>query len=203
MAHYYEAKQNSPLGEEKLRFIVLDRHFELKTASGLFSRDQLDHASRTLIEVGFKEISSSSLENPSVLDLGCGWGGVAVTLKTALPQISVVAVDTNERAVTYTRKNLDKNKLEGRVFISDAFTKIGEETFDYILTNPPYAAGRAVCYQFIEESFTHLNAKGVFLLVARHQKGGKMLEKHIEEIFGNVETLAKSGGFRVYKGVKK
>lgn len=202
MTHYYEAKQHSPLGEDRLRFIVLNRNFEVKTASGLFSRGELDHATRTLIEAGYKEIEASELENPSVLDLGCGWGGVAITLKTALPHINIVAVDTNERAVHYTRKNLERNKLEGRVFISNTYTKIGNETFDFILTNPPYAAGRTVCYQFIEESITHLKKGGIFLLVARHQKGGKMLEKKIEDVFGKVETLAKSGGFRVYKGIK-
>jgi 16S rRNA G1207 methylase RsmC len=40
-------------------------------------------------------------------------------------------------------------------------------------------------------------------LVARHQKGGKMLEKKMQEVFGNTETLAKKGGFRVYLSVYK
>lgn len=203
--HYFSAKQSSPKREETLRFIVLNRHFEVKTASGLFSRDQLDHATRTLIESAHKEVETSDLEKVRVLDLGCGWGAVSICLKTALPQISLTAVDTNERAVQITKKNLTKNKLEGEVYVSDMFSKIPEEesTFDYILTNPPYAAGRQVCYSFIEESHAHLNTGGSLLLVARHQKGGKMLESHIKEIFGNVHVLNKSGGFRVYKGIKE
>ncbi len=203
--HYFSAQQSSPSREETLRFIVLDRHFEVKTASGLFSREQLDHATRTLITSADKELHASKIEQPRLLDLGCGWGAVAVCLKTVHPHISVVAVDTNERAVQITKKKLDKSKLEGKVYVSNIFSKIPDEesTFDCILTNPPYAAGRQVCYAFIEESHKHLHEGGSLLLVARHQKGGKMLESHIAEVFGNLTVLAKSGGFRVYKGIKK
>jgi 16S rRNA G1207 methylase RsmC len=53
-------------------------------------------------------------------------------------------------------------------------------------------------YKIIEEAFLHLNKNGFLQLVATHNKGGAMLEKKMKEVFGNVETLTKKSGFRVY-----
>jgi 16S rRNA G1207 methylase RsmC len=65
------------------------------------------------------------------------------------------------------------------------------------------AAGRKICYKIIEEAKKHLKKNGTLQLVARHQKGGKMLEKKMQEAFGNVEAIAKKSGFRVYLSVYK
>jgi len=54
----------------------------------------------------------------------------------------------------------------------------------------------------IEQGKEHLKTNGSFWLVARHQKGGKMLEKKMEEVYGNVETVERQSGFRVYKSIK-
>jgi 16S rRNA (guanine1207-N2)-methyltransferase len=59
-----------------------------------------------------------------------------------------------------------------------------------------------VCYRLIEESYEHLNPQGALYVVSRHAKGGAMLRKKMEEIFGNVMTLVKQGGFHVYKSVR-
>lgn len=195
MPHYYDEEQLGPLRPQQVSFSVLGRSFSVTTGSGTFSKDGLDKATSLLIE------SCDLRGDERVLDLGCGWGAVGIALKTVHKDVSVVMSDVNKRAVMLAKQNLEKNGIEADVRVSFAFEKI-PESFNVILTNPPYAAGRKVCYQFIEESFAHLEKNGAFLLVARHQKGGKMLEAKIEDIFGNVETLAKKGGFRVYKGVK-
>lgn len=196
MPHYYDEDQQGPLRPRQVSFSVLGRIFSATTGSGTFSKDGLDRATKLLIEY-------SALQGEErVLDLGCGWGAVGLSLKSVHKNISLVMSDVNKRAVMLTKQNLVKANVEADVRLSFAFENIPER-FNVILTNPPYAAGRKVCYQFIEESFTHLEKSGFLLLVARHQKGGKMLEKRIAEVFGNVETLAKKGGFRVYKGVKK
>lgn len=196
MAHYFDEDQQGPLRPQKVSFDVLGRSFTVTTGSGTFAKDGLDNATKLLIE------SATVLHESKVLDLGCGWGAVGVALKTAYPSCSVTMTDVNKRALMLAKQNLQSAHLDATVRFSFAFEKI-PELFDLIVTNPPYAAGRQVCYQFIEESFDHLEKEGVFLLVARHQKGGKMLEKKIAEVFGESETIAKKGGFRVYKGVKR
>jgi 16S rRNA G1207 methylase RsmC len=194
--HYYTEKPTSPLREENIFVYLPDKKYSFVTASGLFSRDHLDIATKLLIE-------KCDLSNAKkILDLGSGWGVVAVVLKHRNPNLIVCATDINERAVRYTKKNAEKNRLSLVTKKSDVLKNWEEEMFDVILTNPPYAAGRKICYSFIEESFNHLNKNGSLQLVARHQKGGKMLSIHMEEIFGNVSTLSIKSGFRIYKSVK-
>ena len=107
--------------------------------------------------------------------------------------------DVNERALKLTRMNAKQFDVKIRVKKSDLFETL--DSFDCILTNPPYVAGRKVIFELIEQAKDHLNPRGTLQLVARHQKGGKMLEKKMLETFGNVEILGKKAGFRVYQSV--
>jgi len=50
----------------------------------------------------------------------------------------------------------------------------------------------------IEQSKEHLKKDGTLQAVSRHQKGGKQYEKKMEDVFGNCETLARGGGYRIY-----
>lgn len=192
-SHYFDQQQSSPLRPQKISFSVLGREFSATTGSGTFSRDGLDNATRLLIE------TCSLRGDERVLDLGCGWGPVGLALKSAHPGISLVMSDVNRRAVMLSRQNMADASLEADIVVSDGFERL-KGPFETILLNPPYAAGRDVCYGLIDASFEHLCSGGRLLLVARHQKGGKMLQRHIEEVFGSAQTLAKKGGFRVYEG---
>ena len=86
---------------------------------------------------------------------------------------------------------------------SDLYHKLSGKTFDSILVNPPYVAGRKVCFKIIEEAPLYLKRGGSLQLVARHSKGGKILGERMKDVFGNMEFLAKGSGFRVYYSVKK
>lgn len=191
MSHYYDKKQSSPLREQSIYYDGLT----LFTASGLFSKEHVDNATKLLIE-------SSQLDDASsILDLGCGYGVVAIAIKKKFLDKKVVAVDVVDRAINYTKKNARENKVDIKVIQTDVLDGV-DESFDVILTNPPYVAGRKVCLAFIDQSFAHLNKGGSLQLVARHQKGGKTLGLYMEELFGNCEHIAKSGGFRIYKSIK-
>lgn len=197
MTHYYDQKQSSPANETQIIVRFKDKKYYFTSASGLFSREHLDFATKTLL-------SAADLTNAqTVLDLGCGWGAVAVILSLEHPTKQFTASDISERAISITKKNIASNKVSVELVQSNIFDKLTDRTFDCILTNPPYVAGRKICFRFITESFEHLNTGGSLQLVARHNKGGKTLSLKMEEIFGNLETLEKSGGFRVYKSVKQ
>lgn len=192
MSHYYDKEQTSPLREQS--FVVDGLTFF--TASGLFSKAHLDSATRLLI-------NKCDLEGAeTVIDLGCGWGAVSLILKRKFPKKEFIATDVVDRAVRYTKKNMKHNKLHIKVMQSDILEKVESEV-DCILTNPPYVAGRKVCFAFIDQSFDKLKTGGSLQLVARHKKGGKMLGLRMEELFGNCDHIAKSGGFRIYKSTKK
>jgi 16S rRNA G1207 methylase RsmC len=190
MSHYYDTNQSSSADERQITVRVAGLTKTFFVASGLFSKDHLDTATKLLIE--HADLRGAK----QILDLGCGWGPVACVMRLLFDDIEVTAVDSSLRAIEYTKKNAHHHKIPIDVKKNDICEGLG--MFDVILTNPPYSAGREVCYAFIEQSFAHLNPKGSLQLVARHQKGGKMLQQKMEEVFGNVEVLAKGSGFRVY-----
>jgi 16S rRNA (guanine1207-N2)-methyltransferase len=191
--HYYSEIQNSPFNP----FLITIRNgleeFELFSASGIFSLKHLDKGTEVLLK--FMDASGS------VCDLGCGYGVVGITVLRRKLSDTVTFLDANKRAIQLVKRNLELHKFKGQMKVSDVFSKM-EDSFDTILTNPPYSAGRAVCLAFIDQSKDHLNKGGSLQLVCRRQKGGDVLEKYMESSFGNVEIIGQKSGFRVYKSVK-
>lgn len=192
MDHYYSPVQTSKLILYKMTCFLRGRKFEISSASGIFSAKSVDCATELLI-------SNAKVEDGwEVLDLGCGCGVVGVVIAATFKGCKVVMSDVNKRAIRISKMNVDKLNLNNaEVIESDIFSKI-DRKFDTILLNPPMVAGRETCFKMIEESKDHLNEGGLLQIVARHNKGGKMLKEKMKELFGNVEETAKRAGFRVY-----
>ena len=193
MSHYYDASPAGPIRKTKITAELRGRTITFYSANGIFSAKHVDNATRLLIE----ECQIS--EGHSILDLGCGYGIVGIALKTAFPGCSVVCTDINSRAVRITRENTRMLGLDVDVRQGEIYEPVNDERFDTICTNPPYVAGRETCFAFIQGARDHLVPGGALQLVARHNKGGKVLSMKMQDVFGNVETLAKRGGFRVYR----
>jgi 16S rRNA (guanine1207-N2)-methyltransferase len=193
MGHYFSEKQDSELKIKKVNVIIRNKEYEFFTANGVFSSERVDLGTRVL---GNYMIIK---ENDRVLDLGCGIGVIGKIAKE-LTQKEVVLVDVNERALMLAKMNL-KGLNNIVIKKSDVFGALQGEKFDVILLNPPQSAGRKLCLRMIAESLEHLNKGGSLQLVARHNIGGSYFENYMKEVFGNVSTLAKKGGFRVYKSI--
>jgi 16S rRNA (guanine1207-N2)-methyltransferase len=193
MGHYFSEKQDSELKIKKVNVIIRNKEYEFFTANGVFSSERVDLGTRVLGNYMFIK------ENDRVLDLGCGIGVIGKIAKE-LTQKEVVLVDVNERALMLAKMNL-KGLNNIVIKKSDVFGALQGEKFDVILLNPPQSAGRKLCLRMIAESLEHLNKGGSLQLVARHNIGGSYFENYLKEVFGNVSTLAKKGGFRVYKSI--
>ena len=192
MPHYY-SDRNVELNPEKIKIRIKDREYTFWSGSGVFSREKLDKGTEILITAA--EIN----EGEKILDLGCGYGVVGILLakeKKVIPEF----IDVNPNAIKLTRMNLKEFGVEGKTKRSDLYQKA--DIYDAIICNPPYVAGRELCSRIITEAPKHLNRGGSLQLVARYQKGGKYFEKLMEKTFGNVETLIKKSGYRVFKSVK-
>ena len=189
--HYYTEKPTSELKIYKINFNVRNKDIELFTASGVFSPKGLDTGSDILLK------NCIINDKWKVLDLGCGYGIVGISLKLLFPSINLTLSDINERALEFAKKNIKKYNLKASVIKSNSFDNI-KDKFDTILLNPPQTAGKQLCFNMIEKSKEHLVNNGILQLVARHNKGGKDLSKKMFEVFGNVEEIIKRAGFRVY-----
>lgn len=195
MSHYFSQDQTSYSKEFKLQITHKKGEFELISDSGVFSKKRLDKGSKLLIETCHIQ------KNQKVLDLGCGIGviGLSVALNT---NIDLTMSDVNIRALHLARKNSKNLNIKAKIINSNLFENITEE-FDVILSNPPYTAGRKTCFELIEQSYKHLKIGGSLQIVARHNKGGKVLGEKIQKVYNNMTELGKGSGFRVYQGIKR
>jgi len=195
--HYYTEKPSSRLIIGEIEINAREQNFNILTASGLFSFKRMDKGTKLLIN---KAVIKPKWK---ILDLGCGYGAVGITLKKAFPSVDVVFSDINERAVNITKKNLKKLKLKGKAIKSSIFENIDEKDFDTILINPPQTAGKKICFKMFEDSIKYLKKGGLLQIVARHNKGGKDLSKKMKEVFGNMKDIAKKAGYRIYVSEKE
>ncbi|MBN1646117.1 class I SAM-dependent methyltransferase [Candidatus Woesearchaeota archaeon] len=196
MPHYYDPDTSAPIKLELHTARTKRITFDFYSCSGIFSVKKLDNGTKALIE--YVQLP----EKGAMLDLGCGYGVVGIAVKLLNPDLEVDMSDVNERAVFCSKKNCSLNKVECNVMWKNVF-RYNTKNYDCILTNPPYVAGRKVVFDFIDQSFAHLNEGGNLQLVYRYTKGGKVVMEKMKELFGNVETLGKQGGFRVFKSIKK
>ncbi len=191
--HYYTGKPTSELRRGLLKAFLRGRDYKFITASGVFSPKRIDNGTRLLVE--------NMLLKPSdaVFDLGCGYGVIGIVAAKEVAR--VLLIDVNSRAVALARENLDINNVtNAEVRRGKLYEPVEGEKFDAVLCNLPMSAGLDVVYEIIDGAIGHLKPGGSAQFVVR--KGAKRIEARMKTAFGNVRTLAKKGGYRVYESTK-
>jgi len=197
--HYFTRRPQS--AEDRRRFQTELRGFSFLfvTDAGVFSRDDVDEGSRTLI--GLMELAPGA----RVLDIGCGYGPIGLAAARLAPQGHVTMTDINERAAELARENARLNGIANvTVKTGDLFEPVAGETFDVILANPPIRAGKPVVYRLFEEARAHLVPGGAFWVVVHNKQGAPSARAKLKELFGEdaVEEIGKNKGYRVYRAVR-
>ena len=194
--HYYTPEPTSPYTiKEAVLSLRNGNSYRFKTPSGVFSFGSIDKASKLLIE------NAVLKGNERILDLGCGYGCIGITLKKEFPDITLFMSEVNSRAYTFSKINARDNNIEATIELGSVFEPWESTFFDTIVCNPPMAAGKLVWERMLRESQNHLNHNGSLQIVAFHNKGGRRIEGIMKEIFGNANPVVKSGGIRVYVSI--
>lgn len=194
MNHYFSEKQTSILKVKIINVNLLNNGLEFNTGSGVFSKGKVDKGTKLLIE-------SVYIKGNSILDIGCGYGVIGISIAKAFPKKKVLMTDINTRALYLTKKNIKLNNVGCEVIYSNLYDNI-KGKFNLILSNVPQKAGKKICFAIIEGAKQHLIDFGELAIVGRHNKGGRSLQEKMKELFGNVSVAERSGGFRVYVSQK-
>lgn len=191
--HYYSVDPSVEHDVREIEEVIRGVPLKLMTDAGVFSRERVDKGTRILLE------SLPLPEGGPILDLGCGYGPIGITLAKLLPDATVYMSDPNRRAVDLARKNAERNGAANvQVLEGEGYTPLPEEVrFRAIVTNPPFRAGKKVVYALVSEATTRLLPRGSFTCVAQTKQGAKSLRAHLEAVFGNVREVDKKGGYRV------
>lgn len=194
MSHYYTPDPHLPHETTVLEYTVGGRSLRFLTDAGVFSRHKVDYGSSVLIR-------SLPPLTGKVLDLGCGYGPIGISLAVLNPQAQVTMVDVNRRAVGLAQENIRANGIaNAQALESDGFTQ-APGPFQTIVSNPPIRAGKKVIYPLFEESFRHLEPGGVLYVVIQKKQGAASAQAKLEEIFGNCTVVEKSGGYWILKSI--
>ena len=178
----------------KIAFDVLGHHFEVETAAGLFSKDNLDIGTRFLLE----SVPTTPFER--LLDAACGWGAIGI-VKSANSTGEIVMSDIDTRATKCAAHNAKVLGLEGRVSVvaTDDLKQI-EGSFDLILSNPPFHAETNELVGLFEGIRDKLAKRGEFYFVV-HETYVKKLTDIGSLVFRQVTEFAHDDliQFRVFK----
>ena len=197
MSHYFENDDSLKSEKRIIKYNLNSYSFELTSDLGVFSKNELDPGSKLLIQNAIKDQIKGSL-----LDMGCGYGPIGITLSKICPIDRVDFVDVNKRALNLTSENAKKYSVNNfNVFESNGFENVKDE-YDYILINPPIRAGKEVIFKMFEDSINHLKKGGVLLIVIRKDQGAPSAKNKLESIFGNCETIDREKGYHILKSVK-
>ena len=194
--HYFSA---SPASAENLRQIRVDldgRTFELTTAGGVFSPDRLDAGTAVLLAN-----TPAAPVGGHLLDLGCGWGPVALTLAMQSPHATVWAVDVNERALDLVRRNAAKLELDNvNAVVPDDVPD--DVVFRSIRSNPPIRVGKNELHGLLERWIPRLDERSDAWLVVQRNLGSDSLQRWLASTFErgySVHRAATGRGYRVIR----
>ncbi|MBQ8160501.1 MAG: methyltransferase [Clostridia bacterium] len=175
------------------------QRIRFQTDAGVFSVGEVDAGSDLLIRAVLED--QGELRG-DVLDLGCGWGAVGISLGKCRKDCRITMVDVNLRALELAKENAIANGIQAEILESDGFSGMQERLFDAVITNPPIRTGKEKVYELLDASFEHLRVGGRLYVVIRKQQGGDSCIRHLKEKFSDVEKIERSGGYWVIRAVR-
>lgn len=197
--HYYSKKPQTESKPRQWKFTLLGSTFLFETDAGVFSKSEVDFGSRVLIE---------TFELPDVkgaiLDVGCGYGPIGLSIAKQNPDRLVYMMDINERAIALSQKNAQLNGIQNvRIFESDGLSAVDHELqAAAILTNPPIRAGKETIFRFYDGAFEKLVPGGELWIVIQKKQGAPSTLIHLEEKFAEVDVVEKKKGYWIIRAKK-
>lgn len=197
--HYYSNKPQVESKPRKWKFTLLGSDFVFETDAGVFSKSEVDFGSRVLIET----FVMPAIEG-AVMDIGCGYGPIGLSIAKAYPNREVYMLDINSRAIALAQKNAQLNGIQNvRISESDGLTNIAPTTdVCAILTNPPIRAGKETIFKFYDDAYEMLVADGELWVVIQKKQGAPSTVAHLEEMYREVEIVEKKKGYWIVRAIK-
>lgn len=194
MSHYFTKNSNLKSEENLIHVLFNNKKYSFYVDNGVFSKKGLDFGTRSLLE-------SLDLENMhgNILDFGCGYGPIGVIVADNT-DAKIDMIDINDRAIHLSNKNIVLNKVQNAtVFESDMYENIND-TYDYIITNPPIRIGKQNLYKILFGAKKYLKKNGELLLVVNKNQGAKSLVKDLSKTY-DVEVINKNKSFFIIKAI--
>ena len=194
--HYFSKEPKSEYQPKQIELDVAGEVFKVSTASGTFSPLRLDVGTSVLID--HLELAP---QEGNILDLGCGWGAIALNLAKHSPKAKVWAVDVNNRSLELTAENAKIIGLENiQTATPDSVPK--EISFSGIWSNPPIRIGKKELHELLLGWLPRLENGASAYLVVQKNLGSDSLQKWLTETLTDGYEVSRLTSVKTYRIIK-
>jgi 16S rRNA (guanine1207-N2)-methyltransferase len=188
---YFEKEPAVASERRTVRLALPDVTLDLVTDRGVFAKDDVDPGSKLLL------LEAPPLpERGDLLDLGCGYGPIALTMALRSPASTVWAVDVNERAVALAAENASRLGVDNiRAVTPDAVPD--DLRFARVWSNPPIRIGKPALHELLRGWLPRLDHGGEAVLVVHKHLGSDSLAAWLEQEGWAVDRLRSRMGYRL------
>ncbi|ABN70147.1 methyltransferase small [Staphylothermus marinus F1] len=185
MTHYY--RKGYPGRKTLIPLTIRGVTLEFVSYTSLFSGREVDKGTYLLLK--YIDVPDEG----EVLDVGCGYGVIGLTIAKLNPRLKVYMVDINPLAVKITKYNAKLNNLEKQVVVlqGDVYEPVKNLRFNAIYSNPPLSSGMYTVEKIVLEAINYLKPDGFAEFVLA--RGGEYLVEKARRIYRHVESIRKKG----------
>lgn len=198
--HYFSETPDSEFKPKEISVEIDGRKVNVTTSGGIFSPDRIDPGTAVLLE-HLDEVAPSG----EILDIGCGWGPISLSIAARSPKADVWAIDVNNRSLELTAKNaIALNAKNIKTARPDEVPAAIE--FNQIWSNPPIRVGKVELHEILQTWLPRLSIGGEAFLVVQKNLGADSLQRWIESEFANTHSVlrfATAKGYRVIRVKRK
>ena len=194
--HYFSELPGSELKFRQIRAALAGQVFELTTSNGIFSPERIDSGTQVLLAN-----TPPAPPGGHLLDLGCGWGPIALTLALQSPHATVWAVDVNSRSLDLVRRNAEAIGVTNVNAVTPEDVP-ADVSFVSIRSNPPIRVGKNELHGMLEFWLPRLDPESDAWLVVQRNLGSDSLHHWLEGWLPadfTVSRAATNKGYRVLK----
>ena len=194
--HYFSQEPKSDYQPKQIELNVAGEVFQVTTASGTFSPLRLDVGTSVLLD--HLELAP---QDGNILDLGCGWGPIALNLAKNSPKAKIWAVDVNSRSLVLTDLNA---KTLG---ITNIQTETPDDVpadvrFSGIWSNPPIRVGKKELHALLLNWLPRLEKNGSAYLVVQKNLGSDSLQKWLTEALTGGYEVSRLTSVKTYRIIR-
>lgn len=195
MEQYFTDQPAASAGERTQIEVTLGGNkLRLEGAEGVFSARHLDKATAVLLAEAPTPPGTGTF-----LDLGCGWGALAISLGLLSPDSQVLAVDVSERARDLSRTNAQRAGVCLQVGSPEEIFAAAKAAggLDLIWSNPPVRIGKKPLQDLLLTWLPLLKSDGEAILVMGKNLGADSMQKWLCAQGFPTRRLASKKGFRL------
>jgi 16S rRNA (guanine1207-N2)-methyltransferase len=194
--HYFTSSPGGDPGFRPIAVRLGGREVSVTTGNGVFSPERVDVGTQVLLGH-----VPAPPPGGDLLDLGCGWGPVALSLAMDSPRARVWAVDVNERALDLVRRNAAALGLDNVTACLPDEVPDGIR-FMTIWSNPPIRVGKNELHAMLQRWLPRLEPGSDGWLVVQRNLGSDSLQRWMQAEFPSDFAFlraATSKGYRVLR----